>query len=107
METTFTFRQIDPSDALKQHAIDKLHKLDKYLVRPIHAHVIFATERFQHVVEITLTAHGVQYVSLEREKDMYTSLDLAMQKIERQLKRHKERIKGHHKQQNGVDTNKG
>ena len=106
METTFTFRHIDPSEGLKQHALDKLQKLDKYKVQPLHAHVIFTTERFQHVVEITLTAHGVQYVSLEKEKDMYASLDLAMQKIERQLKRHKERIKGHHKQHDLVPNNK-
>ena len=95
METNFTFRHIEPSDALKQHALDKLGKLTKYEVLPAHIHVIFTKERFQHIVEITVNTNGVQYVSQEKEKDMYASLDLAVQKLERQLKKSKERLKEH------------
>lgn len=97
METNFTFRNLEASEALKQHTIEKLQKLNKYLVKPTAAHVIFHTERFNHIVEITITANGMQHVSHEKSENMYTSIDKAIHKLESQLKKYKERIKNHHK----------
>lgn len=95
METTFTFRNIEASDALKNHTLDKLKRLDKYLIKPEKIHVIFQVERFQHIVEVTLNANGVPYISHEKASDMYASIDGAMTKLERQLKRYKEQLKKH------------
>lgn len=95
METTFTFRNLEASDALKTHTLDKLQKLDKYLIKPEKVHVIFHVERFQHIVEVTLNANGLPYVSHERASDMYASIDGALAKLERQLKRYKEQLKRH------------
>lgn len=95
METTFTFRNLEASDALKVHAEEKLQKLKKYLIKPTTAHIIFHLERFHHVVEVTLNANGIQYISCEKEKDMYASLDIAIAKLERQLRRYKEKLKEH------------
>lgn len=97
METNFTFRNLEASEALKQHTVEKLKKLDKYLVKPTMTHVIFNTERFNHIVEITITANGMQHVSHEKSENMYTSIDNAIHKLERQLKKYKERLKSHHK----------
>jgi len=95
MQTTFTFRNMNASDALKTHALEKLTKLGKYLIKPIQTHVIFNVEKFNHVVEVTLTENGIQYISHEKSKDMYTSVDKAVSKLERQLKKYKERLKEH------------
>lgn len=97
METTFTFRNIEASDALKKHTLQKLKRLKKYLVKATTAHVIFNTERFNHIVELTLNANGIQHVSHEKSEDMYTSIDKAVRKLERQLIKYKERLKNHHK----------
>ena len=101
MQTSYTFRNLITSDALKTHAVEKLRKLDKYLLKPIEAHVIFNVERHehkpQHFVEITLTANGIQHVSHESSDDMYTSLNKAVSKLEAQLRRQKEILKEHHK----------
>lgn len=97
MEMTFTFRNLEASDALKTHTEAKLLKLAKVLVKPTKAHVIFNTERFQHVVEITLNANGIQYISHERSEDMYASIDKAIHKLEHQLRKYKERLKDHNK----------
>ncbi|MDO8527196.1 MAG: ribosome-associated translation inhibitor RaiA [Deltaproteobacteria bacterium] len=95
METTFTFRNFDTSDALKTHTLDKLDKIGKYLIKPTKIHVIFNVERFNQIVEVTLNANGVQYVSHEKSEDMYTSIDKAVAKLERQLKKYKEQLKKH------------
>lgn len=95
METHFTFRNIEASDALKDHALAKLEKLNKYLVKPEMAHIIFNVERFQHIAEVTLNANGIQYISHDKASDMYASIDGAIAKLERQLKKYKEKLKQH------------
>lgn len=95
MQTNFTFRNMDTSDALKTHALEKLDKLNKYLIKPIQAHVIFHVEKFNHIVEVTLTENGKQHISHEKSENMYTSIDKAVAKMERQLRKYKERLKEH------------
>ena len=95
MEATFTFRQTEITEALRTHAMDKLSKLDKYLPKPISAHVIFKVEGFRHMVEIAFNSNGVRYFGKGESNDMYTSIDDAVSKIEHQLRKTKERIKGH------------
>ena len=95
METTFTFRNLETSEALKSLTLKKLERLGKYLVKPTKAHIIFNVERFQHQLEITLNANGIQYVSHEKDPDMYASIDGAITKLQRQLEKYKERLKKH------------
>jgi putative sigma-54 modulation protein len=96
METTFTFRNMESTEALRDHAVDKLQKLDKYLVRQTaSAHVIFKVEGARHLAEITLSTRGGKYVGLDSSNDMYASVEGAVHKLEKQLSRNKERVTGH------------
>lgn len=95
LDTTFTFRNMESTDALKQHALDKLVKLDKYLVNPALAHIIFNLDGTRHVAEITMNVKGGRYVGVGSSNDMYTSIDGAVDKLEKQMSRMKERRKGH------------
>lgn len=95
LETTFTFRNMDSTDALRDHTNEKLEKLDKYLVRPAAAHVIFKFEGAEHVAEITLNIKGGRFVGTEASNDMYNSIDGAIEKLKKQLSKQHERVKGH------------
>lgn len=86
---------MEASDALKGHALSKLEKLYKYLVKPETVHIIFNVERFVHIAEVTLHANGVPYVSHEKAPDIYAAIDGAVAKLERQLKKYKEKLKKH------------
>lgn len=97
MEPTFTFRNLDASDTIKEHTRQKISKLDKYLLKPIAAHVILSVDRHEHKAEITLVDMGREYVGVERSSDMLASIDNAVHKIERQLRKHKEKVKDHHR----------
>ena len=97
MDTSFTFRDIEATEGLKDHILAKFEKLDKYLIKPITAHTILSKDGFQHRAEITILANGTKYIGLEKSNDMYLSIDHAIEKVLKQLKRDKERIKGHHK----------
>jgi putative sigma-54 modulation protein len=95
METTYTFRNMEATEALRTYASEKLTKLKKYTVKPGNAHIIFNVEKFNHIVEITLVANGIRYVGTHRSNDMYTSIDSAVDKVKKQLRNYKERLKGH------------
>lgn len=95
LETTFTFRNMDSTDALREHALEKLTKLDKYLFKSGTAHVIFNMEGSSHVAEITLHIKGKSVIGIGSSNDMYASLDEAVDRLKKQMSREKERVKGH------------
>ncbi len=95
LETTFTFRNIESTDALRMHALEKLERLHKYLVKPASAHIIFKVEGPRHEAEITLQHSGARLVGHDTSTDMYASFDGAIDKLKKQLSREKERMKGH------------
>jgi putative sigma-54 modulation protein len=96
MQLNITFRQFGSSDSLKEYAKEKVERVNKYLDRAGEAHVVLSLERHLHHAEITI--HSGSWVLRGREKseDMYASIDLAMDKIETQLRKYKEKIKNHH-----------
>lgn len=95
IETTFTFRNTESTEALRTHAVDKLEKLKKYLISTADAHCILKVEGARHTAEITLNIKGGRFVGHETSNDMYTSIDSAVDKIVKQLSRIKERVKYH------------
>ena len=96
MQLNITFHQFGSSDALKEYAKEKVDRVNKYLDRAGEAHVVLSLER--HLLHAEITIHSGSWVLRGREKseDMYASIDLAMDKIEAQLRKYKEKIKNHH-----------
>ncbi|MDY7226921.1 ribosome hibernation-promoting factor, HPF/YfiA family [Hyalangium rubrum] len=96
MQMNITFRQFGASDSLKEYAREKVDRVNRLLDRAGEAHVVLSLERHLHHADITI--HSGSWVLRGREKseDMYASIDLAMDKIERQLRRYKDKLKTHH-----------
>jgi putative sigma-54 modulation protein len=97
MEINVTFRHAESSEALKRHIIDKIQRLSKYFIKPTLAHVILNVEGHRHMAEISLSENHGLFTAHEKSHDMYQSVDGALAKLERQLKKYKERIKSHNK----------
>lgn len=95
MELHVTFRHMDPSETIKRHVQSRLNRLKKYLLKPETAHVILEVEKFRRIAEITLTDNGDRIAALDESGDMYESIDGAVAKLERQLKKHKDKIQSH------------
>lgn len=95
MQITTTFRHMDSSEALKAYAAEKLEKVQKYIDEPIVAQVFLTVEKIRHTAEVTINAKGITIKASEETNDMYAALDAVIDKIERQLRRYKERIKEH------------
>lgn len=87
---------MEQSDALKAYAEEKLERVVKYIDEPINVQVYFAVEKkIRHIVEIVITARGISTKASDATNDMYAAIDAVIDKIERQLKRYKEKIKAH------------
>ncbi len=95
MQIATTFRHMEPSDALKSYAEEKLERVKKYIDEPIVAQVYLTVEKIRHIVEITLNARGITIKASEATNDMYAAIDAVVDKMERQLRRYKERLKDH------------
>lgn len=91
MQITVTFRHMESSEALREYALRKLAKMERYLDAAAEAAVVLAIEKFRHQADITITGDGYKVKGREETGDMYSAIDLAVEKVEKQLKRFRER----------------
>jgi len=93
MQVNITFRGIESTESLKNHVKERVEHIEKYFDRSIETHAVLSLERYLHNADITI--HAGPYVLRGRVKseDMYKSIDEAIDKIEKQLKRYKGRIR--------------
>lgn len=96
MQISVTFRHVDPTPALRTYAEEKLARIKKYLRRPVDAHVILSVSKERHVAEITLKADHVTMFAQEETHDLYSAIDLALDKLEHQAQKLKAK-RGRHK----------
>jgi putative sigma-54 modulation protein len=96
MQVNITFRHLDPIDSLKNYTAEKVDRAEKYLDKAGDAHVVLSIERHLHAADITIHSGNFVLRGREKSEDMYASIDLAMDKIEKQLRKYKERLKHHH-----------
>src|SRR5579864_6641562 len=95
MQLSVTFRHMDATEALKEYAREKVERIHKYFPDPIKAHVVLACDRgYNHNADVIITLHnGLVIKGEETTEDMYSSIDLVMAKIERQVRRYKEKLR--------------
>jgi len=95
MKISVTFRNTEGENWHKEYIDQKLKKLEKYMDNPVEARVVISVEKFRNAAEVNLMTNGQNINAKEEAKDMYLAIDNAIEKIERQLKKRKERIRGH------------
>lgn len=89
MQVHVTFRKLRPTKALKDYAEEKIEKVRKYLEDPITAHIVLESEKDRHRAHVNINAHGIICQGEKTSRDMYASIDGMMDRIEKQLRRHK------------------
>lgn len=93
MNIQITARNIDLTDAIRDYAEKKVSKFEKYFDHITEASVLLEVQKNVHIVEVLLSAKGVFMKGLEKSEDLYASIDLATDKIEKQLVKYKEKLK--------------
>jgi putative sigma-54 modulation protein len=93
MQISVTFRQLEPSEALKSYVTERLGKFKRYLEGPQEAHVVLGLEKFRHLADVTINSNGRIIKGREENADMYAAIDLVMDKIDQQLRKMREKMR--------------
>lgn len=95
MQINVTFRHMETSEPVSNYIEEKLPKLKKYIDEPVEAQVVLSVEKIRHKAEVSLSAKGITIKATDETSDMYAAIDGVMDKLDRQLKRYKDKIKNH------------
>lgn len=95
MQIAVTFKNFDPSDDLKAYAQNKLNRFDKLLENPAIATVVLSTEKFRRIAEITISGDRLNIKGKEETDDMYSAIDNVLDKLKKQFKKGKQKIRAH------------
>lgn len=95
MQINFTGHRMEVTPALRTFTQEKFDKLERHFEKITAINVIFDVEKLRQIAEATiLVAKGELHASSESE-DMYTAIDILVDKLDRQLIKHKEKLRGH------------
>ncbi|MBN2282719.1 MAG: ribosome-associated translation inhibitor RaiA [Deltaproteobacteria bacterium] len=95
MNISVTFRNTDAEDWLKDYVSKRLSKLERYIDKPVEAQVTLSVEKFRNVAEIKILAKGMNVNGREEAKEMVLAVDTVTDKIERQIKKIREKTRNH------------
>lgn len=95
MNISFAFKNFDPSDHLKEYAATRFEKLVKFKgeTDETELQVNLSVEKFRHKAEVVLTADNVHISAYEESEDMYSTIDMVLDKVESQLKKMRDKLK--------------
>jgi len=93
MKLTVAGRKIEITDGIRDHLGNKMKKTIADLDEAADVHVALSVEKHRHFAEITVKTNGFTVHSHEETDDLYASMDKALDKMEKQLRKHKEKAK--------------
>lgn len=93
MKFIISGKNIEITEALRNNTIKKLSKLEKFFNTDTDVYVTMSVEKNRHIVEVTIPFNGVVLRAEESSEDMYASIDKVIDVLERQIRRHKTRLK--------------
>ena len=93
MQTSVTFKNLDSSDTLKSYVGEKLDRFDRLLDNPAEANVVLWVEKFRHIAEISINGDRLTINGKEETNDMYSAIDMVLDKLEKQIKKNKQKIR--------------
>lgn len=93
MQTSVTFKNLDPSDHIRSYVSDKLNRFDKYFHNPGEASVVLSVEKFRHIAEVNIIGDRLTINGKEETEDMYSAIDMVLDKLDKQIKKSKQKIR--------------
>lgn len=95
MQINLTGHHIEVTDSLRDYVNDKLARLERHFDKVSNTHVILTVENVRHKAEATVHMSGHDIFAESTEDDMYVAIDRLAEKLDRQVKKHKEKLKNH------------
>jgi len=101
MQVNLTGHHIVITPALREYVNDKLTRIGRHFDHVTDIHCILTVEKLQHKAEATVNVSGRQLYADSVKSDMYAAIDRLTDKLDRQVKKHKEKLSNHHPKESG------
>lgn len=95
MQINLTGHHVEITDALREYVDTKFAKLERHFDHITNVHVILNVEKLRQKAEATVHLSGAEVFATSEHEDMYAAIDGLIDKLDRQVVKHKEKLKRH------------
>lgn len=105
MNIAYTFKNFEPSEHLKKYAGRRFNKLSRFIPKSdnVEVQVNMTVDKFRHKIDVQFSGDNINLSAAEDSQDMYASVDMVLEKLESQLKKHFEKLKEKRRGKGGGD----
>jgi len=96
MQINITGHHVEITPAIRDYINEKLERIERHFENATDIHFILTVEKLEHKAEATLHVSGNTLHAHSVEQDMYAAIDSLADKLDRQVRKHKEKITDHH-----------
>jgi putative sigma-54 modulation protein len=102
MHIDISGHHVDVTTALKEYVETKLARLERHYDNVTDVHVVLEVEKDRHQAEATVQVTGSKLFAHAVSANMYAAVDALADKLDRQVRRHKEKVTDHHRSEGGI-----
>lgn len=99
MQLTITGHQIEVTGPIRDYIETKFERIKRHFDQVLNAHVIIRVEKLQHQSEATMHIGGKDFFADSTEDHLYKSIDLLVDKLDKQIRRHKDKTTNYHREE--------
>ncbi len=102
MQLNLTGHHVEVTPALRDYVSTKLQKLERHFDRVTNVNFVLSVEKQRQKAEATINITGTQLFADATDENMYAAIDALSDKLDRQIRKHKEKITDHHRESGGI-----
>ena len=95
MQITIDGHRVDVTDSIRDYVESKMTRIERHFDQVVDVHVVLGVEKQRQMVEATIHLAGNNIHAHSENDDMYAAIDLLIDKLDRQVKKHKEKLTNH------------
>ena len=99
MQLTITGHQLEVTDPMRDYIDTKFERIKRHFDQVLNVHVIISVEKLRHKSEATMHIGGRDFFAESTEDHLYKSIDLLVDKLDKQIRRYKDKHTDHHRQE--------
>ena len=96
MQLDLSGHHVEITDSMRAYVLKKFEKISRHFEQVIDVHCVLTVEKLRHKAEATLMMRGNKLYADATEANMYASIDALADKLDRCVKKHKEKVSDHH-----------
>jgi len=102
MQIDLTGHHVELTDPLRNYVNEKFERLERHFDHVTDVHVILSVEKLRQTAEATIHISGGKLFADSTDEDMYAAIDSLTDKLDRQIKKHKEKLTDHHRSEGAM-----